>query len=208
MSKPKVKLPFSVHHGVVSFLRKKGVLQTSGMLAVNKVAKLIVEVDPWYRNFHAAGEIVQRFYANNVDEILPLTAVRMVQRKALKHTKRSVTGAEPKAKATATVQCVSSKDRKPRCPTDSFYDSPEWQRLRYRALKAYGAACQCCGATRKDGVKIHVDHIKPRSKHPELELEFTNMQVLCEPCNFGKSNIDATDWRDQPNEVAERSGLV
>lgn len=76
-----------------------------------------------------------------------------------------------------------------------FYDTNKWTRLRYMALKEHGAACQCCGATRKDGVKMHVDHIKPRSKYPELELELTNLQVLCEPCNMGKLNIDETDWR-------------
>lgn len=54
----------------------------------------------------------------------------------------------------------------------------------------------CCGATPKDGVKMHVDHIKPKSKYPELALEFSNMQVLCDPCNMGKSNIYDTDWRD------------
>ena len=48
-----------------------------------------------------------------------------------------------------------------------------------------------CGSTER----IHVDHIKPRSKYPELELDINNLQVLCEDCNIGKSNIDETDWR-------------
>lgn len=76
-----------------------------------------------------------------------------------------------------------------------FYTSREWQDMRYKALVLHGAQCQCCGATRRDGVKLHVDHIKPRSKFPELELSLDNLQVLCEPCNMGKSNKDATDWR-------------
>lgn len=80
----------------------------------------------------------------------------------------------------------------------AFYESDAWKRLRYQALKIHGAICQCCGATRADGVKIHVDHIKPRSKYPHLELELNNLQILCEPCNIGKSAIDETDWRDQP----------
>ena len=82
----------------------------------------------------------------------------------------------------------------------NFYTSPEWLTLRYRVLELYGATCQCCGATREDGVKIHVDHIKPRSLYPALQLDFRNMQVLCEPCNIGKSNQDETDWR--PAEFA------
>lgn len=87
------------------------------------------------------------------------------------------------------VKKSKKKDRK------DFYNSPEWRAVRYAALKLYGAMCQCCGATRKDGKIMHVDHIKPRSTHPHLELEITNLQVLCEDCNLGKSNRDSTDWR-------------
>jgi 5-methylcytosine-specific restriction endonuclease McrA len=35
-----------------------------------------------------------------------------------------------------------------------------------------------------------------------LELTLSNLQVLCEDCNLGKSNTDATDWR-VPNENDE-----
>jgi 5-methylcytosine-specific restriction endonuclease McrA len=90
-------------------------------------------------------------------------------------------------------------------PVD-FYNSPEWRSLRYRVLKKYGPICMLCGATRDDGVRMHVDHIKPKSKFPGLALEFTNMQVLCEDCNLGKSNKDDTDWR--PDETAHEIGLV
>lgn len=78
---------------------------------------------------------------------------------------------------------------------DGFYESREWRELRYKALVKNGAVCQCCGATRASGAIIHVDHIKPRSKFPELMLSLDNLQTLCEACNMGKSNKDATDWR-------------
>ena len=86
---------------------------------------------------------------------------------------------------------------KPRLQTggDGFYDSPEWQRLRYQALELYGARCMACGRTAKNGVFLHVDHIKPRSRYPELALDINNLQVLCHECNLGKSNIYTTDWR-------------
>lgn len=74
----------------------------------------------------------------------------------------------------------------------AFYKTREWQELRYRALKLYGKKCGCCEATTGP---FHVDHIKPRSKHPELELEISNLQVLCADCNMGKGNKDETDWR-------------
>ena len=75
---------------------------------------------------------------------------------------------------------------------DGFYESSEWKSLRYLALKTYGRSCSCCGAS---GCVIHVDHIRPRSRHPELQLDIRNTQPLCEPCNMGKSAWDETDWR-------------
>jgi len=84
---------------------------------------------------------------------------------------------------------------------DQFYQSREWQELRYKVLKKYGRRCMCCGTTK--GV-IQVDHIKPRSKYPMLALVQSNLQVLCRDCNLGKSNIDETDFREG-NEPIERS---
>lgn len=76
--------------------------------------------------------------------------------------------------------------------SSDFYRTKAWIELRYKVLVKYGRVCQCCGQI---GGQIHVDHIKPRSKYPELELEINNLQVLCERCNIGKSNKDVTDWR-------------
>ena len=83
-------------------------------------------------------------------------------------------------------------------PTGSggcFYKSQEWFELRYRVLTRYSAKCMLCNATREDGVRIHVDHIKPISKFPERALDFTNLQILCEACNKGKSYKFDNDWR-------------
>jgi 5-methylcytosine-specific restriction endonuclease McrA len=80
--------------------------------------------------------------------------------------------------------------------SQAFYKSFEWKEVRYKALKLYGAACQCCNASK--GKTMHVDHIKPRSKYPELALDLNNLQILCEDCNIGKSSWDETDWRDSP----------
>lgn len=87
--------------------------------------------------------------------------------------------------------------RKSFAQSDSFLESYEWRRVRMVVLKKYGSRCQCCGATPSDGVRIHVDHIKPRKKYPELALDENNLQVLCEVCNHGKGNWDQTDWRSE-----------
>jgi 5-methylcytosine-specific restriction endonuclease McrA len=75
---------------------------------------------------------------------------------------------------------------------ESFYDSNEWRKTRYQALKIHGSKCQAC---KTEVGPMHVDHIKPRSKFPELQLEVSNLQILCEACNLGKGNWDETDWR-------------
>ena len=57
---------------------------------------------------------------------------------------------------------------------------------RFDILERDGFRCKVCGATADDGVKLHVDHIKPVSKggdnHP------SNLQTLCEECNLGKGD--------------------
>ena len=78
----------------------------------------------------------------------------------------------------------------------SFYDSRQWRELRYEALLKYGRKCSCCGIEAGLGVPLHVDHIKPRSKYPDLALDINNLQVLCEMCNLGKGAWDETDFRE------------
>lgn len=80
-------------------------------------------------------------------------------------------------------------------PDPPFYQSDEWRAVRYLALKAAKGACQCCGTRGTKFTPLHVDHIKPRSKFPDLSLVASNLQVLCRDCNLGKSNRDETDWR-------------
>lgn len=78
---------------------------------------------------------------------------------------------------------------------DGFYSSREWRALRVKALLKNGRKCCLCGASPKTGIVLHVDHIKPRSLYPELELDLENLQILCEDCNLGKSNKYEDDWR-------------
>jgi 5-methylcytosine-specific restriction endonuclease McrA len=76
-----------------------------------------------------------------------------------------------------------------------FLQTYEWRKVRMEALKKYGARCAACGATAMDGVRLHVDHIRPRALYPALALTLENLQILCEECNHGKGNWDITDWR-------------
>lgn len=90
----------------------------------------------------------------------------------------------------------SERSEKLRCKTmKDFYSSRAWRLLRYQAFEKYGNRCQCCGAEPSDGIKLHVDHVKPRSTNPKLALDLNNLQILCEDCNLGKLNQFSTDWR-------------
>lgn len=76
-----------------------------------------------------------------------------------------------------------------------FYTSAAWKQLRYKVLATHERRCACCGASPANGAVMHVDHVKPRSTHPELALDIGNLQILCADCNLGKSNFDDTDFR-------------
>ena len=76
-----------------------------------------------------------------------------------------------------------------------FITSDEWRGVRYQAIRTLGNKCLACGRSPKDGVKIHVDHIEPCSKNWSRRLDLSNLQVLCDDCNMGKSNLFKDDWR-------------
>lgn len=80
------------------------------------------------------------------------------------------------------------------CDYKNFYQSEAWITLRDETLARYGEKCQKCGAT--PPTAIEVDHIKPRSHYPDLQLNPDNLQILCKPCNLEKSNKDNTDYRN------------
>jgi hypothetical protein len=114
---------------------------------------------------------------------------------AARKTKRAGTQERAERAVQRLADSQSWKARAPDPATDDFLDSYPWRRMRMAVLARYGARCQCCGATPADGVRMHVDHIKPRRLFPKLALEESNLQVLCEVCNHGKGNWDTTDWR-------------
>jgi len=76
-------------------------------------------------------------------------------------------------------------------PKHWLYDSKQWRELRYKTLRKYGFRCMACKTSESE---LHVDHIKPHSKYPELAFIESNLQVLCKDCNLGKSNIYEDDF--------------
>lgn len=84
----------------------------------------------------------------------------------------------------------------------SFYDTEAWRVVRYQALRRSRGVCECCGAGPELGRPLHVDHIRPRSRWPDLALDLSNLQVLCADCNLGKGISDTTDWRRELSQSA------
>ena len=64
--------------------------------------------------------------------------------------------------------------------------------LRFRILER-DRRCLACGKTPEDGIRLHIDHIKPFSLGGRT-VE-SNLQTLCERCNLGKGNRSASDFR-------------
>lgn len=58
-------------------------------------------------------------------------------------------------------------------------------------LKRDGHKCVICGRGRKDGVELHIDHIKPKDFGGEATIE--NGQTLCSQHNFIKKNLKQTE---------------
>jgi 5-methylcytosine-specific restriction endonuclease McrA len=64
-------------------------------------------------------------------------------------------------------------------------------RLRALVLMRDGAKCRLCGAVPSDGIRLHVDHVKPWSKGGMTVIE--NLQILCNVCNLGKGDAELDD---------------
>ena len=58
--------------------------------------------------------------------------------------------------------------------------------MRQNVLMRDNYTCQICGATVKDGAKLEIDHIIPKSKGGSDDEN--NLQVLCRQCNREKHN--------------------
>lgn len=64
--------------------------------------------------------------------------------------------------------------------------------IRFDVMQRDDFACQLCGKTRADGVKLEVDHKVPVSKGGSDRME--NLWTLCNICNSGKSDKLLGQW--------------
>jgi 5-methylcytosine-specific restriction endonuclease McrA len=173
-------------------------LKQRQMRALNECRKLL-----------GLGQVERQIVAEAVARAMGLSAAPSKRKQYAMLVAFSVQHYNDPALASDRARKARAKSKPSKAPrgkpafavTDEFLMSYEWRKLRMVVLQKFGARCQCCGATPADGVKMHVDHIKPRRFFPELALEETNLQILCEVCNHGKGNWSDKDWRPEPVDV-------
>ena len=73
---------------------------------------------------------------------------------------------------------------------ERFYSDSRWIALRKQVIREEGTKCAECRIQIRNTQDITVDHVRPRSKYPELALERSNLQVLCRSCNSAKGASD------------------
>lgn len=145
----------------------------------NQLLEVLKRRDPF--TYEYLNEVHERLHGHSIEDAYQARRLALIA----KETKLAERRARKRRRAGAGK----------RGPRIDFYSSPAWRKVRYAALRRGNGACCLCGrSTRDHSVVLHVDHIKPRSTHPALALTLSNLQVLCEDCNMGKSNLDDTDW--------------
>src|SRR4051794_21510873 len=62
--------------------------------------------------------------------------------------------------------------------SDDFYNSTPWRKLR-KAHKVEFPLCADCLKEGRDTAAQQTHHLKDRATHPDLELDWDNLQSLC-----------------------------
>jgi len=68
-----------------------------------------------------------------------------------------------------------------------YSNKTPYLKVRFAVLERDGFTCQYCGRGVKDGVKLEVEHLRPRSKGGTNE--YINLVTSCQECNLGKSDV-------------------
>lgn len=76
----------------------------------------------------------------------------------------------------ASKRRTYDRDRRPE--RHKLYATAPWRRLRERKVNA-NPICEVCN----NALAALVHHIKPIETHPELALEWSNLQSICRPCH-------------------------
>lgn len=156
-------------------------MKTSGLVESDMLTKGEKEVLIWYYNNNVSAIKARKSLINS------FVAERKSAKAQIVKTTPIPIGYESRCRQNEPLDLTP----------DVFYKSWRWKELRLIALDVCGRRCVCCGATPSPSNKVvlHVDHIKPLRSNPSLALDLSNLQVLCEDCNQGKSWFNTNDYR-------------
>lgn len=107
------------------------------------------------------------------------------------------------------MQTYVNKEKK----AEPFYLTPAWQRLRLLIIERSGGWCEQClrdmkaGKTTKPRRAEMVHHIKPYKDFPELALDESNLEALCNRCHEQKHNRHET-IKEAPEAVRVGARIV
>lgn len=76
-------------------------------------------------------------------------------------------------------------------------NSFEYEEWRKQIFERDLYTCQHCGEV---GGKLNADHIKPFALYPDLRLELSNGQTLCEGCHDIKTTADKSMYKFRKNQ--------
>lgn len=63
--------------------------------------------------------------------------------------------------------------------------------------------CYVCGVYLTKA-EVELDHVKSRSRHPELRYDLTNIKPICHKDNIGKGSMDIEKYKSMLDSDAER----
>ena len=76
----------------------------------------------------------------------------------------------------------AKREHNERNPSDPFYYSAKWRKLRLRYVRQH-PLCEICNSEGRISRGTEVHHKNPRALAPELELVWSNLQTLCRACH-------------------------
>jgi hypothetical protein len=81
-------------------------------------------------------------------------------------------------------------------PSDKFYYSGRWRRMRKLILMRDGFRCTACGRSVRGKGAARVDHIAPRREAPMRAFDPTNLRTLCPVCdNRNRERFPGQPWK-------------
>jgi 5-methylcytosine-specific restriction protein A len=91
----------------------------------------------------------------------------------------------------ARLEYAQRRGRKPQPTEDQreshrFLCSAAWRKLRLAKLQA-DPLCEPCLSKGKTTLATVVHHKKRRDQHPELALDWDNLESRCRPCHDGEA---------------------